>query len=132
MAIADLGYDGRCCGVIAGYDPEGCVAVAGVGRNELISYLTHAAQQLHAEEETLRVAAERVLLTRKVTSSDIQQLIDAQRVALRIPANVCLMLASHVENLDEMAGVDGSSRKKVRMTLEWLRGKLGSMTASKT
>lgn len=105
--------------------------MAGVGRNELISYLTHAAQQLHAEEETLRVTAERVLTTRKVAPSDIQQLIDAQRVALRIPANVCLMLASHVEGLDETCVDDGRSTNILRMTSRWVRGKLGSIRSSK-
>lgn len=103
--------------------------MSGVGRNELISYLTHAAQQLHAEEETLKLAAERVLTTRKVTPSEIQQLIDAQRAALRIPANVCLMLASHVEDL---GGVDtGGGKNILRMTSRWVRGKLASMTSSK-
>lgn len=68
-----------------------------VSRDAFLNYLTNSAQTLHAEDQRLRLVLESVKARRAVEPADFEALVDAQQVALRIPANMLLMLASMLE-----------------------------------
>ena len=69
-----------------------------VSRGAFLNYLTNSAQTLHAEDQRLRRVLEGVKARRVVAPADFEALIDAQQVALRIPANMLLMLSALIED----------------------------------
>jgi len=69
-----------------------------VSRAAFVNYLTSSVQVLHAEDQRLRCVLNDVKRTREVGPVEFEALIDAQQVALRIPANVLLMLSALIED----------------------------------
>lgn len=71
-----------------------------VSRAAFVNYLTNSVQVLHAEDQRLRCVLNDVKRTREVGPVEFEALIDAQQTALRIPANMLLMLASYIESVE--------------------------------
>lgn len=70
----------------------------GVDRAAVLNYLTDSMRVLHAEDQRLRLVLEGVKSRRVVGPADFEALVDAQQTALRIPANMLLMLAALIED----------------------------------
>lgn len=90
----------------------------------LINYLTAATQELHAEDQRVAKTLRELEQTGKVTPELFAQLLSAQRVSLRIPANALLMFAAMLEPEEEKTATRDkpSRRQRLLRALRALKG----------
>jgi len=97
--------------------------MAGVDTSALINSLTEGMSILHAHDQRLRGILQRVQTTRQVGPTEFEAMLDAQRAALRVPANALLMLAGWLESLPSVSVPREPPPSRPRRALRVLLGR---------
>lgn len=72
--------------------------MSSVDKSAVLNYLVDSMRTLHAEDQELQRVLRRVQTSRAVGPEEFEALCDAQRMALRIPANALLMLVGLLDD----------------------------------
>lgn len=82
----------------------------------MVSYLTHAAQTVHAEDRMASHTLAKVRDAGTVGPEDFETLMSAQQTALRTISNTLLMLSAYIESTTPIGRASRTSERAHRST----------------